>query len=191
MKPECLVGGKVTAYLMASKYGLVHGDATGFVAPAPGSYFPFASLTPYCLLIYSLSRITIHSPRLSMVSLFLSVALSTFGFRLHLAFLYISRPFNLFLLSFLLPSRSIILFPEPSIIRAYCGAPLYVRTSLGVKIHVCADTVVIFYHCYYYGKTVLVIHMLILCKLKYILHLIFASVFNIIWSCHLYLNLYT
>jgi len=42
MKPECLVGGKVTAYLMASKYGAVRGDATGSVAPAPGSYFPFA-----------------------------------------------------------------------------------------------------------------------------------------------------
>lgn len=40
MKPEYPVGGKVSAYLKASKYGVARGDATGFVAPAPRSYSP-------------------------------------------------------------------------------------------------------------------------------------------------------
>lgn len=39
MKLEYLVNGKVTAYLKASKYSATREDATGFVAPAPRSYF--------------------------------------------------------------------------------------------------------------------------------------------------------
>lgn len=39
MKLEYLVNGKVTAYLKASKYSAAREDATGFVAPAPRSYF--------------------------------------------------------------------------------------------------------------------------------------------------------
>lgn len=64
MKLEYLVNGKVTAYLKASKYSAAREGATGFVAPAPRSYFFPLSPAP---LIHTLSRIIIRSSRLSML----------------------------------------------------------------------------------------------------------------------------
>lgn len=72
MKLEYLVNGKVTAYLEASKYSVAREDATGFVAPAPRSYFFPLSPAP---LIHTLSRIIIRSSRLSMLLVSLSTVL--------------------------------------------------------------------------------------------------------------------
>lgn len=85
MKLEYLVNGKVTAYLEASKYSAAREDATGFVAPAPRSYF-FPSLLP---LIHTLSRIIIRSSRLSM--LLSRVAFHSFASHLAYFHLYHTR----------------------------------------------------------------------------------------------------
>lgn len=103
MKLEYLVNGKVTAYLEASKYSAAREDATGFVAPAPRSYFFPLSPAP---LIHTLSRIIIRSSRLSM--LLSRVAFHSFASHLAYFHLYHTRysiPLNYSCSHFLALSR--------------------------------------------------------------------------------------
>lgn len=137
---------------------------------------PLSAVLP--LLIYSLSRITIYSPRLPVAS-----PSSTFGPRLHPA------PCT----STCIPSSRFIPVAVSSTVPRYHSFSralhyarvlvhrvLCVRTSLGVRIRVCADAhwplriaaVII-------AGTAFLSHICYFCKRRYISYLIFASAFNI------------
>lgn len=144
---------KVTAYLMASKYGAARGDATGSVTPAPGSYYPSALLPPGCS---HTSRVTIHSSRLSPSCAALSLPI--FGrilqSRISTCSLAVSRPSNLFPLPF--PPRPVaaFVFSLLSIMLRAGGAPLCVShrvcTSLGAKV---CGLVILYRGRHHYGMT--------------------------------------